>query len=54
MLDNAPSFPDYDGDGILDCGSTWQDVVVMLALRISAFNQLGMTINPEIIAELEV
>ncbi|XP_060563541.1 uncharacterized protein LOC132722936 [Ruditapes philippinarum] len=53
MLDNAPSFPDYDGDGILDCGSTWQDVVVMLALRISAFNQLGMTINQEIIAELK-
>ncbi|XP_053376131.1 uncharacterized protein LOC123534288 [Mercenaria mercenaria] len=53
MVDRAPSLPDEDGDGVLKCGSTWQDLVLTLALRMSAFDTLGVKIGPQEILKLK-
>ncbi|XP_053376132.1 uncharacterized protein LOC123534292 [Mercenaria mercenaria] len=53
MVNRAPSLPDEDGDGVLECGSTWQDLVLTLALRVSAFDPLGVKIGPQEIFKLK-
>ncbi|XP_045172559.2 uncharacterized protein LOC123534394 [Mercenaria mercenaria] len=53
MIDNGPSLPDQDGDGVLDCGSSWQDIVLAYSLRLSSLDDLGWKIGEEEINALQ-